>query len=431
MPRLRRLAPLLLLGLALACAAGRRAGVRGRWPAACALGAAGLLSLVAARGLEQRRLSALDAIIAGSASGRCWPSSRRPAPRPWRRRGRGRDRARRAGAATAPSARAAGLAALAVAPLGVVVAAPAFALAVLRPGPSAGPGPEFKPVVLRRDPRSVRPCRSALLTAGQFEALEGITVALASVTVLAGMARAGLTVVEQLRESRRLASRTTSRPGQPASPDRAAARRARHGGGRGHGAGAAADRPRRLQGAQRHARPSRRRRGAAPDRAAAPAPAARAGHARAAGRGRVRGRARRRATRRPPAPRAAAARARSSTRSRSATSGCTSTPASASRSSRSTPTDPLGLLQRADVAMYEAKRLRTGHEVYLAARDRHSRQRLALIGELHGALKRGRARRALPAQGATWRRAPCAASRRSCAGSTRRAACSARASSCR
>ena len=27
--------------------------------------------------------------------------------------------------------------------------------------------------------------------------------------------------------------------------------------------------------------------------------------------------------------------------------------------------DPIGLLQRADVAMYEAKRMRTGHEVYL------------------------------------------------------------------
>jgi predicted signal transduction protein with EAL and GGDEF domain len=49
----------------------------------------------------------------------------------------------------------------------------------------------------------------------------------------------------------------------------------------------------------------------------------------------------------------------------------------------------LGLLQRADVAMYEAKRMRTGHEVYLPARDRHSRERLALVGELHGALQAG------------------------------------------
>jgi EAL domain-containing protein (putative c-di-GMP-specific phosphodiesterase class I) len=47
----------------------------------------------------------------------------------------------------------------------------------------------------------------------------------------------------------------------------------------------------------------------------------------------------------------------------------------------------IGLLQLADVAMYEAKRRRTGHEVYLRGRDRHSRERLALIGELHGAIE--------------------------------------------
>jgi predicted signal transduction protein with EAL and GGDEF domain len=51
--------------------------------------------------------------------------------------------------------------------------------------------------------------------------------------------------------------------------------------------------------------------------------------------------------------------------------------------------DALGLLQRADVAMYQAKRARTGHEVYLPARDRHSRERLALIGELRGAIDGG------------------------------------------
>src|SRR3954453_14808036 len=49
--------------------------------------------------------------------------------------------------------------------------------------------------------------------------------------------------------------------------------------------------------------------------------------------------------------------------------------------------DAPGLLQRADVAMYQAKRMRTGHEVYLSSRDRHSRERLALIGELHDALR--------------------------------------------
>jgi diguanylate cyclase len=49
----------------------------------------------------------------------------------------------------------------------------------------------------------------------------------------------------------------------------------------------------------------------------------------------------------------------------------------------------LGLLQRADVAMYEAKRMRTGHEVYMADRDRHSRERLALVGELRPAIDAG------------------------------------------
>ena len=51
--------------------------------------------------------------------------------------------------------------------------------------------------------------------------------------------------------------------------------------------------------------------------------------------------------------------------------------------------DGVGPLQRADVAMYEAKRMRTGHEVYASARDRHSRQRLSLIGELRGAIGAG------------------------------------------
>ena len=51
--------------------------------------------------------------------------------------------------------------------------------------------------------------------------------------------------------------------------------------------------------------------------------------------------------------------------------------------------DAMGLLQRADVAMYQAKRMRTGHEVYLTGRDRHSRQRLALVGELGAALEAG------------------------------------------
>ena len=95
-----------------------------------------------------------------------------------------------------------------------------------------------------------------------------VAIALAAATVLAGMARAGLTVIQRLRETRTqaltddltgLGNRRhlvdTLHATIASAKDR---RRAR----------AAADRPRRLQGAQRHARPPRRRRGAAPDRPA-------------------------------------------------------------------------------------------------------------------------------------------------------------------
>ena len=61
--------------------------------------------------------------------------------------------------------------------------------------------------------------------------------------------------------------------------------------------------------------------------------------------------------------------------------------------------DALGLLQRADVAMYEAKRTRTGHEVYLPERDHHSRRRLELLGELRDGLDGRPADPALPAEG--------------------------------
>jgi diguanylate cyclase len=45
------------------------------------------------------------------------------------------------------------------------------------------------------------------------------------------------------------------------------------------------------------------------------------------------------------------------------------------------------LLQRADVAMYQAKAAQTGTEVYARERDTHSRGRLELVGELRGALE--------------------------------------------
>ncbi len=50
--------------------------------------------------------------------------------------------------------------------------------------------------------------------------------------------------------------------------------------------------------------------------------------------------------------------------------------------------DAEGLLQRADVAMYQAKQARTGFQAYDPGRDRHSRERLALMAELRRALER-------------------------------------------
>jgi diguanylate cyclase (GGDEF)-like protein len=47
------------------------------------------------------------------------------------------------------------------------------------------------------------------------------------------------------------------------------------------------------------------------------------------------------------------------------------------------------LLRRADVAMYQAKALRTGSEFYAPDRDGHSRDRLALSGDLDAALRAG------------------------------------------
>jgi diguanylate cyclase len=49
-------------------------------------------------------------------------------------------------------------------------------------------------------------------------------------------------------------------------------------------------------------------------------------------------------------------------------------------------TDAGTLMRHADVAMYEAKRGRTGHEIYASEDDHHSRDRLELAGEVRRAL---------------------------------------------
>jgi diguanylate cyclase (GGDEF)-like protein len=48
--------------------------------------------------------------------------------------------------------------------------------------------------------------------------------------------------------------------------------------------------------------------------------------------------------------------------------------------------DPTQLLQRADVAMYTAKREQSGVELYDLSRDEHTTQQLALVGELRSAI---------------------------------------------
>ena len=389
MPGLRQFALLLLaLAAALSLAAAVESG-DGLWLGACALGATGLVALVAACPLEQLRLSVLDAVMAGSATGALAAELEASTPtivavagvaagialNRWRpERG--------------VLAAAVGLAALAVDPLGVIVAAPAFAVAAARPGPAATPGPEFSPVVLVAI-LVYASVSLVLLTVGQFEELDNVAVALAGITVLAGMARAGLTVVDRLRESHRQAitDDLTGLANRRHLLDRleAAIAAASAGGDElalllvdldgfkelndtlGHPAGDEVLRQigPRLQDLLREHDTLARLGGdefavvlAPGDDVAASAAALRL--------------------------RSALERSFQVADIRlhiDASVGIALFPQHA--------TDPLGLLQRADVAMYEAKRLRTGHEVYLASRDHHSRQRLALIGELHGALEAG------------------------------------------
>ena len=389
MPGLRQFALLVLvLAAALSLAAAVDAGDE-LWLGACALGAIGLIALVAACPLEQVRLSVLDAVMAASATGALAAELEAPAATivavagvaagialaRWRP-----ERGVLLGAV--------GLAALAVDPLGVIVAAPAFAVAAVRPGPRALPGPEFSPVVLAAI-LVYASLSLVLLTVGQFEELDNVAVALAGITVLAGMARAGLTVVDRLRESHRQAitddlTGLANRRHLLDRLDASIARAAAGGGGLalllvdldgfkelndtlGHPAGDEVLRQigPRLQDLLREQDTLARLGGdefavilAPGDDAAASAAALRL--------------------------RAALERSFQVADIRlhiDASVGIALFPEHS--------TDPLGLLQRADVAMYEAKRLRTGHEVYLASRDHHSRQRLALIGELHGALKAG------------------------------------------
>ena len=357
--------------------------------AACLLAIGGAVLLVHDRFGTVSRLSWLDAAMGASAAGALAVSL-----------GTGAAPAVAAGAAVGVLALSrwrpgwsvllavVGVAALADGASLAPVAAPALASAAWRREAPAGPGPEFSLVVLGAILVSAIVALT-LLTIGQFSDIDDVAVALATVTVLAGMARAGLTVVDRLRESDRRAvtDDLTGLGNRRHLVDRlrAAIESATNDDGElalllidldgfkelndtlGHHAGDEVLRqigPRLkhiLRGDDTLARLG------GDEFAVVLAPGDEA-TASAAG---LRLRA---ALERPFEVGGIRVHIDASV-------GIALFPAHSR--------DPLGLLQRADVAMYEAKRMRTGHEVYLQSRDRHSRQRLRLVGELHGALETG------------------------------------------
>ena len=350
--------------------------------------------------------------------GAAWPRRCARVRRHHRARDRRRRRRRRDGpgplAAGRSSARCLGLVALALSEGFSAVAAIALAGAAWYREPRARAGPEFS----RRVMLALMLCATAaitLLTVGQFVQVADVAAVLATLSVLTGTVRSGLTVVERL--GRATAARDHRRPHgarQPPPPARAARRASRRPRATRDGR-AAARRPRRLQGAQRHPRPPRRRRAAAPDRRRACRRCCAPRHARPARRRRVRGRARPRATRPRRAPgRGCAPRSRSP--SRSAGSACTSTPSVgiALFPRHAQDRGAAAARRRRDVrGQAHAHRprglspVRDPHSRGSGSRCRASSRRGSQAGELVAPL---------PAEGRRSRPARCAGSRRSCAG---------------
>src|SRR3954452_12339003 len=95
----------------------------------------------------------------------------------------------------------AGLAALAGDPWGALPAAVLICLAAWLPERPTERAPEFSPVVLAAV-LAYASIALALLGVGQFVDIDPVAISLAIATVLVGMARAGRTVVERLRDSR-------------------------------------------------------------------------------------------------------------------------------------------------------------------------------------------------------------------------------------
>jgi diguanylate cyclase (GGDEF)-like protein len=356
---------------------------------ACALAAVGAARLVLERSASVTRLSWLDAAMGGSATAALGLTL-----------GAGVTVVVAASAAIGVLALsrwqpsrgvllgAVGLAALAAGSVAAPLAALALTAASWLREPRGDPGPEFSRIVLTAILISAT-VSLALLTVGQFERLSEVAVVLASLTVLAGMARAGLTVVDRLRESNRRAvtDDLTGLGNRRQLVDRlnAAIEDADAEGGLvalllidldgfkelndtlGHAAGDDVLRQigPRLRGVLRSGDTLARLGGDEFAVVLAPGDEVTAS--------------------------TAGLRLRT-TLERSFHVGGIRVHVDASVGIALFPEharDALGLLQRADVAMYEAKRMRTGHEVYLPARDRHSRQRLVLVGQLTDALDAG------------------------------------------
>jgi len=380
-----------VLAVALTAAAGGELGGETEWTAiaACALGTAAAGLLVLDRFGPAGRLSWLDAAMGASSAAALAVAV-----------GAGAREAVGAGGVAAGLALSrwrpgwavvlalVGVAALAAGPWLAPVAALALAGAAWVREPTPDPHPDFSPVVLTAI-LTFASVALGLLTAGQFAMIEGVAIALSSVTVLSGMARAGLTVIERLRDSREqaLTDDLTGLGNRRHLVDTlhgAIASSSERGGELalllidldgfkelndtlGHHAGDEVLRQigPRLKDLLREDDTLARLGGdefAVILRPGDEATASTAGlrlraaleHPFAVGGIRVH---------------------------IDASVGISLFPAHAR--------DAMGLLQRADVAMYQAKRMRTGHEVYLAGRDRHSRQRLALVGELGAALEAG------------------------------------------